>query len=223
MKNPKLSIAVPIHDMENGDCFLRRLLDSLWNQTFQNFEIVITDNADHNEFEEICEWYKGGIRYFKNPRKGMAQNTNEAIKRSEGEYIKILYMDDYMAFNDSLAKIVSHLSNPWLVTACTHSVTGHEMFKNHYPTYSDDIKNGNNTIGSPSVLTIKNDDPILFDEEMQWLLDCDYYHRLHERYGPPTVLDEVNVVIGLHNGQATHLMGEERKQQEHEYIKQKYA
>ncbi len=80
---PYLSLAIPTHSMLSGEYFLTRLLDSLWNQTFQDFEIVITDNSDDNVIKDICESYRTGIKYFRNPRKGMAQNTNEAIKKSQ--------------------------------------------------------------------------------------------------------------------------------------------
>jgi glycosyltransferase involved in cell wall biosynthesis len=221
--NPKLSVAIPTHGMKNSDFLFRRCLDSLWNQSFQDFEIVVTDNSDDDSIQRICEWYRTGIRYIKNKRKGMAQNTNEAIKQSKGEYIKILYMDDYMAHDDALEKIVKHLSGAWLVTGCTHIRTGeHYTHSVHLPSYSEDIYKGQNTIGSPSVLTIKNDNPIFFDEEMTWMLDCDYYKRLYDLYGEPTILKDINVIIGLHGGQMTHIMGEERKLKEFNYMIKKY-
>lgn len=222
MKKPFLTVAVPTHDMEGKGYFLKRLLNSLWNQSFQDFEIVVTDNSEDDEIERICDWYKTGIRYIKNPRKGMAQNTNEAIKQSKGNLIKILYLDDFMAHDNALEKIVSHFKGRWLVSACRHTTDGEHYFDTHHASYNDQIHTGNNTIGSPSVLTILNKDPLLFDEEMTWLLDCDYYKRMHELYGDPVILDDINVIIGVHEGQATFTMGEERKAREYEYIHHKY-
>ncbi len=223
----KLSIAIPTSDMPDKKIFFKRCLNSLWNQSFQDFDIIVTDNSEDDEIKNICEWFRTGIYYYKNPRKGMAQNTNEAIKRSTGELIKIIYMDDFMAHDNALKEIVDAFTGQWLVTTCKHTKSttmSDKHFVNiHVPRYSEDINIGNNTIGSPSVLTIKNKDPLLFDEKMTWLLDCDYYHRMHEKYGLPTILDDVNVIIGLHPDQATHTMGEERKAQEAKYIKQKYA
>lgn len=225
--NPRMTIAVPTHGMENKGVFLRRLLDSLWNQTFQDFEIVVTDNSDDNELEEICDWYRTGIRYFKNPIKGMAQNTNEAIKKSKGEIIKILYLDDFMAHDDALEDIWDHFKGDWLVTGCAHTMrrTRGEMYwyDEHIPSYNDNIHKGDNTIGSPSVLAIKNKGHLLFDEEMTWLLDGELYKRYYEKYGPPTVIKGVNVVIGVGDHQATYILTDERKMSEHEYINKKYA
>ena len=218
----KLSVVIPTHSMLDGKYFIRRCLDSLWNQSFQDFEIVITDNSEDDVIEEICNWYRTGIRSYKNPIKGMAPNTNAAIKKAKGELIKVLYMDDLMAHDKALERIVNGFKGEWLVTGCNHTITGQELFNVHTPRYSEDIHTGNNTIGSPSVLTVRNKKPLLFDEEMTWLLDCDLYKRMYSEYGPPTILKDINVTIGLHEGQATHTMGEERKRQEHEYINNKY-
>ncbi len=220
----KMSVCIPTSDMKNKDFFFRRCLDSLWNQSFQDFEVVVTDNSEDNVIEDICAFYKAGIRYFRNPRKGMAQNTNEAIKHSEGELIKIIYMDDYMAHDRALLKIVDNFEGQWLVSSCTHIKYGDNFTQLiHTPYYSKDIYTGNNTIGSPSVLTIKNENPLLFDEEMTWLLDADYYKRMYDLYGEPTILKDINIVIGLHDNQATHTMGEERKLLEYKYIMKKHA
>ena len=218
----KLSVAIPTSDMKEKSYFFRRCLDSLWNQSFQDFEIVVSDNSDDDVIKEICEWYRTGIKYYRNSVKGMAQNTNEAIKRSKGELIKILYMDDYMAHDDALEKIVKHFKGYWLVTGCTHTKEGERYTHSiHIPSYSEEIKNGVNTIGSPSVLTIKNKDPLFFDEEMTWMLDVEYYARLYKLYGEPTILKDINVVIGLHPNQMTNLLTDEQKYKEHIYLNEK--
>lgn len=219
---PKLSIAIPTHSMLESSYFFKRCLDSLWNQSFQDFEIIVTDNSEDNLIRDICDFY-GYVDYFWNERKGMAQNTNEAIKRSKGELIKILYMDDYMAHDKALEKIVHKFDGNWLVSSCKHTINGLDFFNTHEPHYSENIYIGNNTIGSPSVLTIKNDEPLLFDEEMTWLLDCDYYYRMYQKYGVPVILKDVNVILGIHDGQMTNTMGEGRKLKEYEYINKKYA
>ena len=218
----KLSIAIPTHEVKNNDYLFRRCLDSLWNQSFQDFEIVVTDNSDNDTIERICEWYRTGIKYSKNPRKGMAQNTNEAINHSKGELIKILYMDDYMAHDEALKKIVKHFTGQWLVSGCTHINEGERYTHQiHIPSYSPEICRGQNTIGSPSVLTIKNENPIMFDEEMTWMLDIEYYDRLYKLYGEPTILKDINVVIGLHPNQMTNLLMDEQKYKEYIYFNEK--
>jgi glycosyltransferase involved in cell wall biosynthesis len=213
-KNMKLSIAIPIHGMERGDYYLQRCLDSILEQSFQDYEVVITDNSDDEKLERIIRTYAMPIRYIENPRKGMAPNTNEAIKASKGQLIKLLYMDDYLAHKDALKDIVGAFRGYWLVTPADN---------NRKPHYTQDIHLGNNKLGSPSALTILNEEPLLFDEEMTWLLDCDYYKRMFERFGLPVILDKVGVKMGIHEGQMSYLLTDEEKNLEQRYMINKYA
>lgn len=191
----KLSIALPVYNMPRGDFFLKRALKSLEDQTFQDFEVVVTNDGK------------------------MAENTNSAIKQSKGEFIKILYQDDYLTHKDSLREIVYALTDTtqWLVTGCTHDPGG----RLHLPAWNENIKEVN-TIGSPSVLTIRNDHPLLFDEELSWLLDCDYYKRMHAKFGFPVFLNDINVTLGVGDHQMTHILTDQEKLNEHNYVRNKY-
>ncbi len=221
----KISVCIPTYEMNGaGKYVLKRNLDILLKQTFTNFEVVISDNSENDEIKHLCDNddYKTlNIKYFKNPRKGMAQNTNEAIKNAKGEIIKILYMDDYLAGNDSLQKIKDNFKGYWMVTGCEHD-DGTRKYNPHYPKYNKYIYLGKNTIGSPSVLSIKNENMLLFDEKMTWLLDCDYYKRLHDKYGNPSILNEINVVIGTSKNQITHILPSKTKRKELFYMAKKY-
>jgi hypothetical protein len=143
----------------------------------------------------------------------MAENTNAGIKRARGELIKILYLDDMLAHENALQNIVDNFKGEWMITGCD---------TNPHPYWTDDLHTGNNKLGSPSVLTVRNNNPMLFDETMSWLLDCDLYKRMYDIYGEPTILDEVNVIIGIGDHQMTHKLTNEEKQSEHEYMYNKY-
>ena len=191
----KISIAIPIHNMDHADFFLGRIMDSLKLQTFRDFEIVITKDGK------------------------MAENTNAAIKKATGEIVKILYMDDWLDSPNYLMEIHKAFLNPevdWLVTAALN---------NPYPAWTDDIETGNNKLGSPSALAFKNnfEDNLLFDEELSWLLDCDLYKRMEKKFGKPAILTDVSIGIGIHKGQMTHILTDEQKLAEHNYLNYKYA
>lgn len=199
MSNPRISVCVPAHcGMENYDFFMERLIHSLDVQTFRDFELVITHDGK------------------------MAENTNSAIKKAKGDIVKVLYLDDYLYSPDALQHISDSLVKGWAVSGCVHDDT-ETIFNPHYATYNDAIRQGNNTIGSPSVLAFDNVYPELFDEEMSWLLDCDLYYRLYERYGEPTIIDSLDIGIGIGKHQTSYLMSDEDKLLEHEYIKMKYG
>lgn len=193
---PKMSVCVPIYDMPNGDYFLTRLVNSLIEQTFRDFEVVITKQGK------------------------MAENTNAAIKKAKGEIIKILYQDDYLKHDTSLQKIVDNFKGGWLVTGCSHDNGNGHAHDVHRPDFAPE--DNENHVGSPSVLAFENKDPLLFNEELTWVLDVDLYKRLYERYGMPTILDEQNVVIGIGDHQMTNILSDEIKRKEHKYIYEKY-
>lgn len=202
---PKLSVIVPIHrGMKNGDFFLWRLVQSLMEQTFQDFELVITQEGT------------------------MPHNTNAGIKRARGELIKILYLDDYLAHDNALRVIVDNFKpeDKWLATGCLHQHSDKDLYETphspHLPEYAQDIHTGNNKIGSPSVITIRNEGHLLFDENLSFLLDCDLYRRYHDTYGPPKLVNDLNVVIGIGEHQTSSTMLDQDKLQEFAYMKNKY-
>lgn len=198
-----------------------RALDSLWDQTLQDFEIIVSDNSEDDQLRDICAFY-GGIRYTRNTVKGMAPNTNRAMELADGYLVKILYMDDFLAHNNALKDIYDHFKGDWLVTGCAHTGYGRAHFNEHMPTWNDEIHLGVNTIGSPSVLTMRNDKKMYFDTEMTWLLDCDLYKRLHAAYGEPTYLNDVNVIIGVGDHQMTNILTDEDKMKEFNYLATKH-
>jgi len=197
---PKVSVVIPIHDMRNGDFFLWRLINSLLAQTFTDYEIIIT-------------------------RKGkMAENTNAGIYKACGELVKIMYMDDYFAHENALQTIVDNFGpyDHWLVTGCLHARSNEQPHSPHLPQPEyDDLVRGINGIGSPSVLTIRRDTANFFDEKLSWVLDCDLYARYYEMCGKPKIIEDLNVIVGLHDGQMTHILTNEEKQKEVEYLKNK--
>lgn len=190
--------------MKNGDYFLWRLVQSVLKQSYNDYELLIVQEGS------------------------MPENTNAGIKKAKGELIKILYLDDYLAHKDALKLIVESFGkeDQWLVTGCVHQRTGDRDFYEdphspHYPQYVEDIHLGNNCIGSPSVLTIRNKGHLLFDERLSFLLDCDLYKRYYQKYGSPKVLRDLGVVIGIHEGQTSSIMPENEKLEEYNYITKK--
>lgn len=223
--HPKISICVPTYAMEGkGVEFLERLFTSLSEQTFTDFEVVVADNSATDLIKEVCDKSLLPISYYRNENRGMAQNTNFSLQKANGELIKILYQDDYLQHKNALEDMLTAFTPDvnWLATGCIHTEDGKTFFGPHYPYFSRGMATGDNTIGSPSVIMLRNNDPLLFDEKMTWLLDCDYYIRLKERYGQPKLLQKICVVMGIGSHQTTHILPDTVKQEEQEYITNKH-
>ena len=226
-----LSIATPTYEsFGRGVEFLKTQFEKYLEQTFKNFEVVISDHSKNNEIEKFCESYKDRLKitYLRNEthRGNFTQNTNNAIKNCKGDIIKILFQDDFLWDKHSLEKTYNAFgeNTNWLVGACEHTNDDGKTFSRlHYPAYNEKIYTGNNTIGNPSVLSVrKRDDMLFFDERMIWTVDVDYYKRLYNKFGSPEVLREISVVIRLWNRQLTHLIPDHIKQREIELSKKKH-
>jgi glycosyltransferase involved in cell wall biosynthesis len=92
---PKISVGLPVF---NGANFIRQSVQSLLDQEFGDFEIIITDNASTDETESICrEMAKNDarIRYHRNDSNiGAARNYNKVVELAGGEFFKWAAHDD---------------------------------------------------------------------------------------------------------------------------------
>ncbi len=225
----RFSILIPTYDMAKvGHIFLAQSFEKLCAQEFKDFEVVVSDNAENDMNKMVCDEYKDriNIKYIRNlEKKGCSANLNFGMKHCSGEYIKFLFQDDFLMNEYSLRVLDNHLkeTDDWMVSACEHSIDGVTMLRPFYPIYNDAIHLGNNTISSPSVLIIRNKDVLEFDENSRWLLDCDYYKRLYNKYGAPRICNVITVVnrIGAHQVTNSQITDNIIKY-EYEYMKNKH-
>jgi hypothetical protein len=120
LSRPRVSIGLPVY---NGERFLRDALDSLLSQSFEDFELLIADNASTDGTEEICRSYAAGdprIRYIRNRVSyGAIANFNTVFRLTTGRYFKWAAYDDVCA-PEFLARCVGVLDDdPSVVLACS--------------------------------------------------------------------------------------------------------
>jgi len=95
-KHPKISILVPIYNVEK---YLRQCLESLVNQTLQDIEIIcLNDGSTDNSPDIIQDFQKRDprIRVINKPNSGYGDSMNQGLKKATGEYIGIVESDDYI-------------------------------------------------------------------------------------------------------------------------------
>lgn len=90
----RVSICIPNY---NHGMFIGKAIQSVLDQTYQDFEIIVVDDCSTDNSEEVIKSFKDPrIKFFRNERNlGMVPNTNKALKLAKGEFIGILNSDDY--------------------------------------------------------------------------------------------------------------------------------
>ncbi|UCC30672.1 MAG: glycosyltransferase family 2 protein [Phycisphaerales bacterium] len=95
---PCVSIGLPVY---NGERHVREAIDSILSQTFEDFELIISDNASTDRTTEICQTYAARdrrIKYFHNRENiGGMRNANRVFELSSGTYFKWAAHDDVLA------------------------------------------------------------------------------------------------------------------------------
>ena len=97
MKNHKLTIIIPVYNAKNT---LSYCLDSILNQTYQDFEIILINDGSTDDSQKIIEKYRNKhpskIKAYTQENSGIANTRNKGIKYSAGEYLFFIDNDDYI-------------------------------------------------------------------------------------------------------------------------------
>lgn len=188
--SPRVSICIPAYREPD---LLRKLLNSIIVQTFEDYEVIITDDSVNNIVHNVVKDFEKDrrIKYFKNPKtKGSPENWNEALTHASGKYIKIMHHDDWFSSQSSLQEFVRIMEeNPDVILSfcATDVIDENGILKYTYSPSPKDLKKlardpyclfDKVTIGAPSVTIFKNNLGILFDANLKWVVDIDFYIRV---------------------------------------------
>jgi glycosyltransferase involved in cell wall biosynthesis len=116
---PRLTIGLPVY---NGENYLGESIEALLGQSYENFELLISDNASTDSTADICLRYMkqdSRIRYIRQPSNiGLIPNENFTIHQARGELFKLASHDDLYARD--------------LIKLCVHALDEHpEMVLAH--------------------------------------------------------------------------------------------
>ena len=86
-----VSVVIPTY---NRAYYLRRAVDSVLNQTYTNFELIIVDDGSKDSTEKLIKSYGNSMRYFHQKNSGVSSARNKGIAFSRGRYLSFLDSDD---------------------------------------------------------------------------------------------------------------------------------
>lgn len=120
---PRVGIGLPVY---NGENFIKAAIDSVLAQTFEDLELIISDNASTDRTQEICQTYAQRdkrIRYYRNSQNiGAAPNYNRVFALSSAEYFKWIAHDDIIA-PSYLQRCVEVMDQEPNVVVCFPAIT----------------------------------------------------------------------------------------------------
>ena len=232
--NIKISVCIPTYEAGGkGVLFLQKNIEGILKQTYTNFEIIISDHSINNEIEKyVLSLNNLKIKYlrYKEHIGKPAYNTNNAIKNSTGDYIKIMNQDDYIESDDFFQKVIDLINqgSKWVLSNFKHLnyKTG-EFYWNMTPSLRVNGKHlldGSNSIGCPSVGLIPKGE--LIDVKVTYMIDCELWYRMFIKYGHPGIVGGgYPIVIGAGSHQLTSQLKAEKDlmlQHDKQYCKKLY-
>lgn len=104
---PKVTVFMPVY---NSSSFLKKSIESILNQSYKDFELLIIDDGSTDDSLEIIKSFNDyRIRLFKNEvNKGLPYTRNRGLELARGEYFAIMDSDD-IAFRNRLKQQVNYL------------------------------------------------------------------------------------------------------------------
>lgn len=93
---PKVSIIVPVYNAEKG---LARCVNSILNQEFRDFELILMDDGSRDRSREICDGYARAdarVVVVHKENTGVSDTRNQAIARARGTFLQFVDSDDWL-------------------------------------------------------------------------------------------------------------------------------
>ena len=122
---PEVSVLLPVYNTPED--FLRQAVESILNQTFQDFELLIVNDASTTDVEKVIRSYSDSrIKYFKNKTNlGISGTRNILLDKAQGKYLAVMDHDD-ISLPERLAREVDFLDcHPNIgVVSCRAKVIG---------------------------------------------------------------------------------------------------
>lgn len=98
---PRISVIVPVY---NTAKYISKCLNSIMNQTMEDFEVIVVNDGSTDSSEEIIEEFAQQnnderIRYFKKENGGLSDARNFGVQKAVGDYLCFVDSDDYIQIN----------------------------------------------------------------------------------------------------------------------------
>jgi glycosyltransferase involved in cell wall biosynthesis len=214
-KHPAVSVIMPVH---NGEKYIREALESIFNQTYPNIEVIVIDDGSTDRTKEAIELTGKNVRYFFHEKSGIAISMNRGVSESKGEFISFLDSDDIWEKNKTEMQISFMQQNPEIFACFGHvkqffspELTAEET-KHLYcpPDPMPGFSSGTMLIRQEDFLQVG-----FFDTQWQKGIFSDWFLRANEMETPMHLMDDILLYRRIH----LHNHGITRRDSYSDYVK----
>jgi glycosyltransferase involved in cell wall biosynthesis len=158
-----ISVIIPLY---NAERYIASALESVYAQTYQDFEIIVIDDGSVDGGGTVCRQFakeKGKLRFFSQKNRGVGPTRNVGIREARGEYLLFLDADDFLA-EDALASLVQcqRETDADLVIGGYDSVFEDGDLKLHHELFP---QSGDHSLGNYCLMTKREVDDFTADFE----------------------------------------------------------
>ena len=226
MKAPLISIVVPCY---NQAVFLNEALDSILNQTYNNWECIIVNDGSPDQTKEVVKhWLKKDDRfkYFFQCNKGVSSARNTGILESKGEFILPLDADDKISSEYVELAMEEFRAFPDLkLVYCEAEIFGDACGNWHLEPFNLKKIVSSNMIFSSAVYRKTDWERIGgYDEKMiSGLEDWEFWISLLKDGGEVTKMNHTGFFYRVKNESRNKGISNNQKKELYEYISVKHA
>ena len=190
MDMPELPLVTIVTPSYNQGRFIEETILSVLNQDYPNIEYIVMDGGSTDQTLDILKKYENRLSWYSEKDKGQTDAINKGLRLAKGEILAYLNSDDTY-FPGAITRAVHYLTtenpdSPFVYGEGYH-ITAEGTIIERYPTEPFDFQRLAETCYICQPTTFWKRDIIekigLFDENLHYAMDYDYWIRIAKQYG----------------------------------------
>ena len=239
-----ISIVIPIY---NAEKYLEECLNSIKNQTYKNFEVIMVNDGSKDDSETICMNFlrsDSRFRYLKKENGGVSSARNVGLDNVEGDYITFIDADDWVDENylDLLITTVKKNHSDIVVSSYKqfnnidvfylrayslqekYLLNFERMNRDDFLTIFPKLMSTNVCFNNAVAKLFRKElvNNLRFDTSIKYGEDLDFYFRLYLNVDSISYVDEPTYIYRMHGDSTTSNFNQEHAEQELNIFKYMY-
>lgn len=219
MRKPAVSVILPVY---NGEKYLRFAIESVLNQTFRDYELIVVDDGSIDRTPAIAREYGERLRYVRQENTGASGAFNHGVQLASGRYISWLSHDDVF-MPAKLEKQIAAISRTTEPSACYTDIQmidsrGRVFLDRRLPEHSRQEALRNVLTGGPICMASYSllydrrciDEVGMYSSKLRYTEDVDMLARL-ARHFPLIRVPEIQMQVREHRQRSIRSKNWERE------------